>query len=159
MASRKIEYGASTSITATSLASVASGSAASGAAVDNSTNKYLDAVLSGAIALAAGTPSGDKCINIWIYGSEDGTNFGDNAAGTDAAVTMRSPSNLRGPFVLSTPDAGGLTYKIPPLSVAAFFGGLGLPRKWGVVVENKSGVALAASGSSLTYSGVYETIA
>jgi len=159
MANRKLAYAASASITCT-LASLASGSARECAAVDNSVNLYLDAMVYVALKLATGTPASDKSLYLWFYGSEDGTNVTDNATGTDAALTMRSPTNLHGPFVIATPDAGALTYKKIIPSVAAFFDGA-LPKKWGFVVENKSGLALDATETNHTkeYSGVYETIA
>ena len=157
MADIKVNFGTSTAITCT-LASLADAGARECTAVDNSTNKYLDAVLYLAIRLVTGTPASDKAIYVWFYGSEDGTNYTDNATGTDAGVTMRSPSNLRGPFVISTPDTGALTYKGVVGSVAAFFGGT-LPRKWGFVIQNKTGLALSATEGdhTKTYTGVYVT--
>src|SRR5262245_52806957 len=122
MADLKTAFGTSSSVTIT-FASLATGNARECTAVDNSSNKYLDAILYLAIKLATGTPGSDKAINVWFYASEDGTNYTDNASGSDAALTMRAPTNLRGPFVISTPDSGGLTYKAVIGSVAAFFGG------------------------------------
>lgn len=159
MADRKIAYAASAAITCT-VASLANNGARECTAVDNTTNKYLDAMLYLAFKLQTGTPSGDKCINVYLYGSEDGTNYGDNATGSDAAVTMRSPTNLRGPFIISAPDSGALTWKAHPISVAQAFGGV-MPRKWGFVVENKTGIAFDATEGNHTksYTGIYETIA
>jgi hypothetical protein len=159
MASIKEAFGTSTAITCT-LASLAAAAAREGTAVDNTSNLYLDAMLYLALKLQAGTPASDKAIYIWFYGSEDGTNYTDNATGSDAALTMRSPSNLRGPFVISTPDAGGLTYKGVIGSVAAFFGGT-LPRKWGFVVQNQTNIAFDATegNHTKTYTGVYATSA
>lgn len=158
MADRKIAYGTSTAITCT-LASLATGAARESTAVDNTTNKFIDAIVYVACALQAGTPGSDKVINIYIYGSEDGTNYTDNATGSDAAVTLRSPTNLRLADVISVPDAGGLTYKSNPISVAEVFGGV-MPRKWGIVVENRTNVTLSATegNHAKTYTGVYETI-
>jgi hypothetical protein len=157
MSDTKLSFGTSTAITCT-LASLADAGARECTVVDNSTNKYLDAMLTVAIKLQTGTPSSDKAVYVWFYGSEDGTNYTDNATGSDAAVTMRSPSNLRGPFVISCPDSGGLTYKGVIASVASFFGGV-LPRKWGFVVQNKTGITLSATEGdhTKTYTGVYTT--
>jgi hypothetical protein len=159
MSTRNIQFATSAAATIT-LASLANASARECAVIDNGTNKYIDAMLTLAIKLATGTPAGDKAIYVYFYGSEDGSIYGDNATGSDAALTMRSPSNLRGPFVISTPDLGALTYKTVIPSVASFFGGV-LPRKWGFVVENRSGLALDATEANHTksYSGVTETIA
>lgn len=123
MANIKTEFGTSTAITIT-LASLATATARECTVIDNTSNKFLDAMVYLAIKLQTGTPASDRAIYVWFYGSEDGTNYTDNATGSDAAVTMRSPSNLRGPFVIATPDSGALTYKAVIGSVAAFFGGV-----------------------------------
>lgn len=138
MADINIKFASATSITCT-LASLTDGSARECTSVDNATNLYVDAMVRLHVKLATGTPSGEKSVYVWFYASADGTNFTDNATGSDAAVTMRSPTNLFGPFVIRTPDSGALTYKAVIPSVASFFGGI-LPVEWGFVVENQSGV-------------------
>lgn len=120
--------------------------------MDNGTNKYLDALVEVIFELATGTPASDKAVYIYAYGSEDGTDFTDNATGTDAALTLRSPTNLRLIGVINTPDAGGLAYKWVG-TVAQAFGGI-LPRKWGLVVDNKTGVAAETTGCSASYTGI-----
>lgn len=157
MADIKLAFGTSTAITAT-LASLATATARECTAIDNTSNKFLDSMVYLALKLQTGTPASDKAIYVWFYGSEDGTNYTDNATGADAAVTMRSPSNLRGPFVIATPDSGGLTYKVVIGSVAAFFGGV-LPRKWGFVIENKTNIAFSATeGDHIkTHTGTFAT--
>jgi hypothetical protein len=159
MASIKAEYAASAaiSITLNSLANSATAGRES-AAVDNSSNKYLDALVRVEVTLAAGSPANDKTVYVYAYGSEDGTNYTDNATGSDAALTQRVPSNLRLIGAIATPDSGGLLYKSNPMSVAAAFGGI-LPRKWGIVVRNYSGLALHTSGHAASYTGVYATSA
>lgn len=159
MANIKIEYGtASQGITCT-LASLADNAARECTAIDNTSNKFVDAIVYLAIKLATGTPVNEKAIFVWFYGTEDGTNYGDNASGADAAVTLRSPHNFRGPHVINTPDAGALTYKAIIPSVAAFFGGV-LPPKWGFVVENQAGIALDSTEGNHTkeYRGIYQTV-
>lgn len=158
MADTKLAYSGAASITIT-LASLATGGARECTAIDNSTNKYLDAMVYLAFNIGAGTPGSDKAIYVWFYGSEDGTNYTDNATGSDAAVTMRSPTNLVGPFVVSAPTAS-VTYKVVIASVAAFFGGV-LPYKWGFVIENKTNIALSSTEGDHTkeYKGIYSTVA
>lgn len=148
---------ASQGITIT-LASLASASARECTAVDNSGNLYLDALVYLALKLPSGTIAGNKAVYVWFYGSEDGTNYTTNATGTDAAVTMDSPSNLRGPFIIVTP-AQSRTYKAI-IPVAQFFGGI-LPAKWGFVIENQSGIAFDSTEGNHTkeYRGVYSTVA
>lgn len=155
MADLKQAFAASTAITIT-LASLAAGSARESAFVDNASNLFLDVLVYLQVGLQTGTPTGDKCVYVYVYGSEDGTNYTDNATGANAAITLRSPTNLRPLGVIATPDAGGLTYKSSPMSVAAAFGGV-IPRRWGIVVLNSSGVALSATEGdhAKSYTGVY----
>jgi hypothetical protein len=155
----KTAFGATTALTITlnGLASSATGARES-TVVDNGTNLYLDALVTVIFELAAGSPANDKAVYVYAYGSEDGTNYTDNATGADAAITLRDPTNLRLIGVIACPDAGGLSYKSHPMSVAAAFGGR-LPRKWGIVVRNYTGVAGESSGCSASYSGVYATVA
>lgn len=159
MADTKIEFATSTAITITlnSLAS-AVGSARESLYVDNGTNKYLDALVYVACELVTGTPASDKVSNVYAYGSEDGTNYTDNATGADTTLTMRSPTNLRLIGVIAMPDSGGLQYKGGPFGIAHAFGG-NLPRRWGIVVENRTSLAFESSGCSASFTGIYETVA
>jgi len=162
MASNKVAYATSTAITIT-LNSLANAGVRECTAVDNGTNLYLDAWIYVACKLATGTPTANTAvINVYAYASEDGTNYQDNCTGSDAAVTLRSPTNLKLLGQLWTPTSGALTYK----GVFSFmyspygaFGGLFLPRKWGIVVQNTTGVAFDSTGCSASYSGVYSTSA
>ena len=154
MADLKQAFGSSTAITIT-LASLGAASRES-TNVDNGSNLFLDAMVVVQVKLQSGTPVGDKAVYVYAYGSEDGTNYGDNVTGSDAAITLRSPTNLRPLGVLLCPDSGALTYKSHPMSLAAAFGGI-IPRKWGIVVQNATGVTLSVTGGdhSCRYTGVY----
>jgi hypothetical protein len=155
MADIKEGFGTSTAITITlnSLASSATAGRES-TVVDNSANKFLDALVTVILTIGTGTPANDKAAYIYAYGSEDGTNYTDNATGSDAAITLNDPTNLRLVHVIAMPTAS-LTYKVV-FSIAAAFGGV-LPRKWGIVVRNYCGITLAASNNSASYSGIYAT--
>lgn len=155
MADLKQAFGPSTAITIT-LASLASASARQSSVVDNSSNLFLDVLVYVAAKLQSGSPSSDKALYVYAYGSEDGTNYTDNATGSDAAITLRVPNNLRPIGVISAPDSGALTYKSNPMSLAAAFGGV-IPRKWGIVVLNSTGITLSATGGdhAASYTGVY----
>lgn len=155
MAVIKQTTSSSASITIT-LASLVTGSARQSTSVDNTTNNYMDAMVTVTVKLATGTPSSDKTVYLYVFGSEDGTNYTDNAGATDAAITLRNPTNLIPMRPISTPDSGALSYKSHPFSIAAAFGGV-MPRRWGVVVENKTGLAFDSTGNSVTYSGIYAT--
>lgn len=156
MANLKQGIGASTALTIT-VASLANAAARESTIVDNSSNLFLDAMITFKLKVAASLAS-DKTIYVWLFASEDGTIIDDNATGVDAAITLRSPHNFKGPFIINTPT-DSLTYNAILTSVASFFGGV-MPKKWGVIVENKTGQALSATPGdhSVKYSGIYETI-
>jgi len=158
MANVKLEWGTTTDITCT-LASLASGSSRESTAIDNTSDKFEDAQVYLAIKLPAGSPGADKCIYVYAYGSADGTNYTDNATGSNAAVTLRIPTNLRLIGAIATPDSGGLTYKYVIGSVAAAFGGL-LPPKWGIVVYNMTNLTFDSTEGNHTkkYRGIYHTV-
>lgn len=143
---------ASITITLNSLASSSSAGRES-ASIDNATNRYEDAEVQVVAALATGSPANDKAIYVYVWGSEDGSNIADNATGSDAAITLRSPTNLLLATVIPCPDSGGLTYKSKVFSVAKALGLTYLPRKWGIVVQNYTGLAFAGSGCSASYTG------
>lgn len=148
-------FGATTTIVMT-LASLASAAARECTFITNASNLYIDAMLQVKFKLQAGAPTGSKCINIYVYASVDETNYTDNATGSDAAITLRSPTNLIPVLSIQTPDSGALTYKDIVASVAAAFPGGILPPRWGVVIENQTGVAFSATESdhAVQYRGV-----
>lgn len=156
MANIKEVFGTSTAITIT-LNNLASSATAGreATAVDNTANLYLDALVTVILAIGAGTIANDQCAYIYAAGSEDGTNYTDNATGSDAAITPNVPTNLKLIAVVAMPTQS-LTYKVV-FSIAAAFGGI-LPRKWSIIVRNYCGIALSASGNSASYSGVYATV-
>lgn len=160
MADVKQSFQSSQNFTLT-LASLASSATAGreSTAVDNTSNLYLDAVCMVSVKLQTGTPANDKSVYVYAYGSVDGTNYTDNATGSDAAITLRDPTNVRLVCVIPIPDAGGLTYESSPFSIAAAFGGI-LPPKWGIIVRNYTGVALSATESDhfYKYRGLYYTV-
>lgn len=150
MPNNKIEWGSSSPFTIT-LNSLANNGARESAAIDNSGGKYFYYLVTVIVKLATGTPASDKAIYVYQYASEDGTNYTDNATGSDAGITLRSPTNLRMIGTIATPDAGALTYKSHPM-----IAGLGA-RKFGIAVLNKTNLAFDTTGCSASYSGVYAT--
>ena len=154
MAISNITYSPSENIVIT-LASLANNAARQSNFIDNSTNTFLDAMVQLNIQLATGTPGNDRLINVWFYGSENGINYTDNATGSDSALTLRAPTNLRGPYIIATPDSGGLVYRAVIGSIAAYFGGV-LPRRWGIVVQNRTGIAFDGTETNhvKSYTGI-----
>ena len=159
MADIKQEYGTSTAIVI-GLGSLASSQDAGreSTAVDNGTNKYIDALVMVRIQLQAGTPAADRAVYVYAYGSEDNTNFTDNATGADAAITLTNPPNSKLVATIVCPDAGGLVYESQPFGIAKAFDWM-LPRKWGIIVRNNTNVAFHATAGNhvCTYTGSYFT--
>lgn len=152
MADVKQAFGTSTSITIT-LNSMASGGARESTVVDNSSNLFLDALVR--VSVSVGTVGAPKEVRIYVYGSEDGTVYEDPATGSDAAITLEDPPVMKLARVIPTPSNSKVYESV--FTVAQCFGGI-MPRKWGIVVENQTGAALAGSANSATYSGMYQTV-
>lgn len=167
-------YGGVTAITLTG-ASLGSYAAREGTLVVNTTNLYLDAILSGHIVQGAAVSTG----NIYILlSSSDATDISSPATGADAAITIPGiamaglETMLMGQIVPQTElvflakvacsgAAAGATTKYANLSVSQAFnlGGLGLPPQWAPVIVNCTGQALSATASVTNYNGVKQTIA
>lgn len=149
-------YASHAALTFTSLASLSGGAAAGCLAVDNTTNLYEDVLFTLALKTgASGTSATGNCA-IYAYGETDGTNFTDAVTGTDATQTLTAPTNLKLVGIMNM-VANSVTYIGGPFSAAAAFGGI-LPQKWGLVVVNNTGAALASSGSSADMMGINEQI-
>src|SRR5688572_7163853 len=88
-----------------------------GTSVSNATDRYEDVHVTPKVTLATGTPSNDKAVYVYAWGSEDGTTLPDNVSGADAAITLRVPTILRLAAIITCPDAGGVTYEGQPFSL------------------------------------------
>ena len=156
MSDIKAKYGTSNQAITVTLASLANNSARASTAVDNTSNLFLDALVAINIKTGASGTSSTGYVNVYAYGTADGgTNYTEAATGSDAAITLVVPTNLRLIGSLNC-VANATTYKAGPFSVAAVFGGA-MPDKWGIVIENKTGGTLdGTEGSHLkVYQGVY----
>jgi hypothetical protein len=157
MADAKLAFGTATAFTIT-LNSLASSSTAGreSTAIDNSSNLYLDAFVEVLLSYPNLAPANDKAAYVYAYGSVDGTNYTGSATGSDAAITLQSPTVVPFLGVIPTPTQN-IAYRSAPMSVATAFGGI-LPPKWGIIVVNFSGQTLNASLNSAQYRGVYNTV-
>lgn len=162
MAVSTITYDTVTTITltGTSLASSATAGRES-TAISNAANLYLDALVFAQTKLATGTPGNDKAIYVFVYGSLDEATpvYPDAVTGTDAAITLNDPTQLRVLGVINAPTSAG-TFKGGPWSVAACFGGV-MPKRWGLVVRNYTGIALSSTAGDhvFKYQGIKVTTA
>ena len=150
MATIKPSYGSPVAHTIT-LASLASDTALSagrqGTAIDNSASPIMDALVGGKVT-AGTTPTTGKAIEVWAFGSYDGTTYSAGAGATDAALTTGVEKALmRLLAVIDTDATSNHAYEWGPVSVAAAFGGF-MPAKWGVYVVQNTGVALHATAGN-----------
>lgn len=154
----KAKYGTQGVAITCTLASLVTTAARSCLAVDNTANLYLDALVQVQIKSGAAATSTTGYVNVYAYGTVDGGTTYAEGAGTDAAITLTAPPNVKLVGRLNV-VANATTYKGEPWSVAAAFGGV-LPDKWGIIVENQSGGTLdGTEGSHLKlYQGAYAQV-
>lgn len=168
MASIKLEYAASSSLTFTSLNSLAASSThlsgAESTAVDNSSNKYVDYLLAGVIkAGAANTQVGRIDIN--VVGILDDSTWPDVFDGTDSTETVTSDGIKKGICKLAksitTEASNDRIYHFGPVSVADLFGGV-LPKKFVVFITQTAHTStntISATGNAIYITPVYATVA
>lgn len=154
----KLVYGSVQTMTVTNLHSLASSATAGwqSAVVDNTSNLYIDALVQVVLDFANTAPANSKAAFVYAYGGLE-TTYTNPASGTEGAITLAdittNAQNLRllGTIPYTTADE---VVESAIFSVAAAFGGV-LPPKWGLVIMNHSGAALAASGNTVKWTPVY----
>lgn len=160
MADLKIAYGAEQTLTVTNLHSLANSATAGwqSAAVDNTSDKFVDVMAYLVLDFANTAPANSKGVFVFVY-SGIGSSYTNPASGSEGTITL--PDVTANP--LSLRPLGFVPYvtqdeivESPHWSVAQAFGGI-MPQKWGLVLMNHSGAALAASGNTAKYYGVYAT--
>lgn len=158
----KLVYASEASMTVTNLHALAS-SPTSGwqsAVVDNTSDRYVDALIQVVLDFANTAPSGSRCAFVFAYGGLD-TTYTNPASGSEGTLTLAdvtaNAQNLKllGTIPYTTQDEAA---ESAVLSVAQAFGGI-LPPKWGIVIVNHSGAALAAAGNSVKWRGVHFNVA
>ena len=169
MATTTISYGANTSITMDLSALANSAAFLAGrqcVTIDNTTNKYVDALVRGNFTVGT-TPSTTGSLNVYVWGADTdpATTAIDSIVGTDSTCTFTSTSlgatvlfARSIPVLVATSDT---KYQVQPFSVAAIFGGI-LPKFWGLYVSNATNVALrtnAANTNSFSYNGIKYDVA
>jgi hypothetical protein len=149
MATFKPLYAGSTTTITLSAASLANAAYRQGAAIDNSSNLFLDAHLTFKIKTGASGVSSTGFVALYVAGY-DGTQYANNASGSDAAFTVDLQGNLL-PICTIGATANATTYYSPSIYVAAAAGWLWLPQKWTVILYNGSGAALDATAGSFAF--------
>lgn len=153
------EYGSTSSLTVSGLHSqAASATWTTGwtsAAVDNTSTKAQDCLVTGNFTVGAGPTAGE--IRVYVYASYDGTSwpdiFSSGTEGTEGANAALHDTNIRDGhmrMLWSTPTdtSASQNYPMPPCSVASLFGGL-LPKKFALFVAHSTVQAFAAAGSRM----------
>jgi hypothetical protein len=134
--------------------------------VDNTTNKYVDVLVSGSVSVGT-TPTANTSILIYVYGAETSlaTTAIDVLDGTDSAETLTNVgilNALRLGAAINVPAATtDVQYFVLPFSVAALFGGV-VPKFWGLFVAHNTAVNLrsnAINTNSFEYVGIKYDIA
>lgn len=140
-------YGTSNQTITITIASLATNGQQQSTAIDNSSSLFLDALVQLKVKTGGASTSATGYCNVYALGTTDGgTSYSDGGTGTNGSITLTNPPNARliGAFYLT---ANATTYISTPFSVAAAFGGI-LPQKWAIVLENKTGGTLDATGGS-----------
>ena len=166
MSDVKIAYGASSALTIT-LGSLASSTARVGrqsTLVDNTSNLYLDYLISGKITLGT-TPTVSKTVQVWAFGTfNDAFALPDVFGASDAAATLTSDNvwyaGAMQVVAQMTSDATtDLVLYFGPRSIAQVFGGQ-VPKKWGIWVVHDTVAVLNATGGNhvISIQPVYNTV-
>ena len=153
--------------TTTNLQSLASSATAgwTGNSVDNTSNLYLDALVSVVIAAVNTAPGSDKCVYLFAFG---GTNSSDLTTTGTSGGTVGTEGTLTFPSISTLPQLMPMFGRIPypvqnralnsgPLSVRRAFGGV-LPPYHGTAILNFTGFTFAASGNTVKRRGLYNTV-
>jgi hypothetical protein len=125
-------------------------------AISNATTLDLDHQLSGVIRVGSTAPTLSTTIEIWSYAAVSIASgvptYPDGITGTDAGKTMTSAnvkySGLRWLATVTVDAVANRDYPIPPVGVAAQYGG-NMPMFHGFFVTNGTGQALNATQVSL----------
>jgi hypothetical protein len=166
MASIKEVFGSATAFTKTN-ANLATSATAGwmSNAIDNSTNLYLDALVSIELAAVNTAPANSKAIFLYAYALVDSSASAYTSSGD--TVPSGSEGTLTFPDVTANaipmPILGVVPYPVQnkalnggPFSVAKCFGGV-LPPKWGIAMINHSGMTLSVT--NIKYVEVYSSVA
>ena len=169
MATATINYSSNTAITM-DLANLGSSTTfvagRESSQIDNTTNKYVDAIVSGTISVGT-TPTANTTIAIYVWGADTSlaTTPIDVLDGTDSAETLTNTgvlNALRFGAAVSVPAAtSDVAYPILPFSVAGRFGGV-MPKFWGLFVSHNTVAALrnnAVNTNGLEYVGIKYDVA
>lgn len=119
--------------------------------VDNTTTKYIDALLDGFITTGT-TPTVDKSIRVYVWGSHTSlaTTAKDVLDGLDSAETLSSSeqrnSMLVQAKVITVNATSDVKYDFGSISIADLFGQM--PKYWGIFITHDTVAALNATAGN-----------
>ena len=135
--------------------------------IDNeTTNKYVDAIVYGETATSTTTTAGTN-IYVYVWGNFQSIvnpNELDTLAGADGARTIGDEgirdSMLKLGAIINVADTTARTFHIQPFSVAQLFGGV-MPKFWGlwVVQDTAQNLSATAGDHIFKYNGITYTSA
>lgn len=169
MATSTISYSSNTTITMDLSALAASTTFLAGresSEIDNTTNKYVDAIVYGKFVVGT-TPAITGGVAVYVWGAHTslGTTALDVLDGTDSAETLTNSTVLgalkQGVFTPVLASTSDTTYNIAPFSVARLFGGI-MPKYWGLYVAHSTTAALktdAGNTNSFSFNGIKYDVA
>lgn len=165
MATITQEYAASSNLTVTNLHSLASSQSWiagwESALIDNTSNKYLDYLVSGKFTVASSNNQAGE-IRIHVVAMLDDSTWPDVFDGTESTETVTDTEMYDAICKLGATcvvdNTAGDVYYSAPFSVASLFGGV-CPAKFVIFVSQNATTTttagLAASGNQITTKGVY----
>lgn len=136
--------------------------------IDNTSLKYIDAIVQGKVTVGT-TPTTGKSIKIYVWGADTSlaslTYDQSNAAGLDALTGVDGDRTLTNTEVLQSTlrlgavisvvsTTSNVTYPFAPFSVASLFGNM--PKYWGIVVQHDTVAALNSTSTNhaFAYTGI-----
>lgn len=134
--------------------------------IDNTSNKYLDAIVQGRF-LVGTTPTLPCQLIVYVWGADTSlaSTPMDVLDGTDSAETLTNSTVLGclrvGAAIQILVNTSDKTYYVLPFSVAQLFGGI-MPKFWGLYVAHNMTAALktdAGNTNAFSYSGITNTVA
>ena len=167
MATSTINYGSDTAITFDVSSLGASSTFLAGresTQIDNTTNKFVDAVVTcdGILGHASTAPTVGQQILLYLWGSDVSlaTTPIDVLDGTDSAETLTNTGVLYSALRLAhsisvIATTSDIVYNVAPFNVADIFGGV-MPKFWGLFVSHNCGAALHATDNTnmFSYNGI-----
>lgn len=136
----KDKFGSSTALTIT-VASLANGSARQSTIVDNTTDRFSRVIVYAKIKQGT-SPTGNRTVTAYLLRDDNnGTNHRTDGAGSsDAAIT-----------VLNAQLIGIMNNKSSPSTGDVLYGEFTIDNpgpKWGIAIQNDTGVSLDSTGSN-----------